>query len=144
MVNCIRRNSIINVKNGDCEIALTLIGKVRNINTFITNSASNLSENIMNVFVILGLTSVVRAIAVQKSTIKYEIPFTILMTILLAVLGLTDNTVSRLDGAILWGFFIVYMLYLLKMAKNGAPMEDVEEAEQNESIWKLVLLVVED
>lgn len=99
-------------------------------------------SNILNVFVILGITSVIRTIAVQKSTIKYEIPFTILVTVLLGVLGLTDNTVGRLDGVILWVFFIAYMLYLLKMAKNGAPMEEVEKAEKGESIWKLLLYVI--
>ena len=35
-------------------------------------------SNILNVFVILGLASVIIPIAVKKSTIKYEIPFTIL------------------------------------------------------------------
>ena len=99
-------------------------------------------SNILNVLIILGLTSVVRTVAVQVSTIKYEIPFTILVTILLAVLGLTDNAVGRFDGAILWVFFIAYMVYLLKMAKNGAPMEDVAEAEENEPIWKMLLMVV--
>lgn len=99
-------------------------------------------SNILNVFVILGITSVICAVAVQKSTIRYEIPFTILVTVLLAVLGLTDNTVGRLDGVILWVFMILYLLYLLKMAKNGAPMEDVAEAEENEPIWKMLLMVV--
>lgn len=99
-------------------------------------------SNIMNILVILGLTSVICKIAVQTSTIKYEIPFTIGVTVLLAVLGLTDNTVGLLDGAILWVFMILYLLYLLWMAKKGAPMEEIEEAEENESIWKLLLLVV--
>jgi cation:H+ antiporter len=99
-------------------------------------------SNILNVFIILGITSVIRAIAVQKSTIQYEIPFTILMTVLLAGLGLTDNSVGRLDGVILWVFMIVYLLYLLKMAKNGAPMEEVEETEKDAPFWKLILFVI--
>ncbi len=99
-------------------------------------------SNILNVFVILGLTSVVCTVAVQKSTIRYEIPFTILISVLLGVLGFSDNTVGRLDGVILWVLMIVYLLYLLKMAKNGAPMEEVEKAEEDEPIWKLLLLVI--
>ncbi len=99
-------------------------------------------SNILNVFIILGLTSVICAVTVQKSTIKYEIPFTILVTVLLGVLGLTDNTVGRLDGVILWVFMILYLLYLLRMAKKGAPMEEIETAEKDEPIWKLVLYVI--
>lgn len=99
-------------------------------------------SNILNVLVILGLTAVVCKVPVQMSTIKYEIPFTIGITVLLAVMGLTDNVVGRLDGGILWVFMILYLLYLLRMAKNGAPMEEIEEAEENESIWKMLLFVV--
>lgn len=98
-------------------------------------------SNILNILVILGLTSVIRRIAVQKSTIKYEIPFTIAVTVLLAVLGLADNKVSRAEGAVLWAFMLLYMLYLLKMAKNG---EDQEEAQPDRKggLPKMLLMVV--
>uniref|UniRef100_UPI004056C0CE calcium/sodium antiporter n=1 Tax=Acetatifactor sp. TaxID=1872090 RepID=UPI004056C0CE len=99
-------------------------------------------SNIMNVFVILGITSVICAIAVQKSTIMYEIPFTIGITVLLAVLGLTDNTVGRFDGVILWAFMILYLLYLLKMAKKGAVTEEMQEDDKDAPIWKLLLLII--
>ena len=101
-----------------------------------------LGSNIMNVLVILGLTAVVRSIAVQKSTVMYEIPFTIFVTALLAILGLMDNQVSRLEGGILWVFMILYLLYLLHMAKNGQPLEETAEAEENEPVWKMLLMIV--
>ena len=80
-------------------------------------------SNIFNVLVILGLTAVICAIPVQKSTVRYEIPFTIAVTAVLAVLGLVDNKISRGEGVILWGLLIVYLLYLLKLAKNGQPLD---------------------
>ena len=100
-------------------------------------------SNILNVFIILGLTAVVRSIAVQSSTIKYEIPLTIGVTILLAVLGLVDNTVSRLEGVILWVVFIGYLLYLLKMAKSGqGTTEETVADTTKEPMWKLIVLVI--
>ncbi len=100
-------------------------------------------SNIMNVLLILGLTSVICQIPVQKSTVKYEIPFVILITAVLAAIGLTDNTVGRLDGVLLWALMIVYLLYLLWMAKNGQPLdEDVPEADKNDKIWKMLLMIV--
>ena len=101
-----------------------------------------LGSNILNVLIILVLTSVVRTISVQKSTVYYEIPFVIIVTAVLAGVGLMDNQVSRLEGGLLWVFFIAYMLYLLRMAKNGAPMEEVPEAGKNESLLKLIFFVV--
>ena len=100
-------------------------------------------SNIMNVLVILGLTAVVRAIAVKKSTIRYELPFTIAVTVVLAVLGLWDNTVSRLDGVILWVLMIAYLIYLLRMAKKGQDVaEDVPELTEKDTPLRMLLSTV--
>lgn len=99
-------------------------------------------SNIFNVLIILGLTAVICVIPVQKSTVRYEIPFTIVITIILAVLGLTDNTVGRAEGVILWVLMIVYLLYLLRLAKNGQPLEDIPEADKNDKVWKMLLMVI--
>lgn len=101
-----------------------------------------LGSNILNVLIILGLTAVIRTIAVQTSTVRYEIPFTILITVLLAGLGLFDNQISRVEGVILWILMIVYLLYLLRMAKNGQPLEEVPEAGKNDSILKMLVMIV--
>ena len=102
-----------------------------------------LGSNILNVLVILGMTAVVRAIAVQKSTIKYEIPFTIFVTVLLGVLGLSDGVISRAEGVVFWAFFIVYLLYLFKMAKDGQQeAEETKKEEKKDSMLKLILLVI--
>ena len=102
-----------------------------------------LGSNILNVLVILGMTAVVRAIAVQNSTIRYEIPFTILVTVLMGVLGLTDGVISRGEGVILWACFLVYMGYLLVMAKKGQDKEaEVQKEEKKDPMWKLIFLVI--
>lgn len=98
-------------------------------------------SNIMNILVILGLTSVICAVPVQKSTVKYEIPFVIIVTAILVLLGLFDNTVGRLDGIILWVLMGVYMVYLLRMAKKGTAQEE-EKKEKKQPVWKLLLMVV--
>ena len=97
-------------------------------------------SNIMNVLVILGLTAVVCVIPVQKSTVRYEIPFMILITAVLAGLGLADNQVSRPEGLILWAFMILYLFYLLRMAKNGTGGE--EAGGKKRPVWLLILMVL--
>ncbi len=98
-------------------------------------------SNILNVLIILGLASVIIPIAVKKSTIKYEIPFTILVTGVLAVLGLWDNKISTLEGVILWGLFILYLGYLFWMTKKGEA--EVEESESKlDKIWKMIVFIL--
>ena len=98
-------------------------------------------SNILNVLVILGVTSVITVLAVGKSTIRYEMPFMIAMTVLLLVLGL-DGQVGRIDGVILWVAFIVYMVYLFMLAKKGMDGAAEEEKPKDVSVIKAILLTI--
>lgn len=100
-------------------------------------------SNIMNVLVILGLTSVIRAVAVKKNTIRYEMPFTIGVTVVLAVMGLLDNQVGRLEGVILWVFMLLYLAYLVWVSKTDKDaIEEVAQAGEKESILKMVIMIL--
>ncbi len=102
-----------------------------------------LGSNIINVLLILGVTAVIRTISVQVSTIRYEIPFVILVTVVLAALGLIDHNVSRAEGAILWVFFICYGVYLYIMSKKGNGQEEEgEETGKKHPIWLLVVMII--
>ena len=98
-------------------------------------------SNILNILIILGLTSVIVAVAVQRSTVRYEMPFMIGISVLLLVFGITGNQVGRAEGAVLWLFFILYILYLYRMTKNQKAQEP-EKKEGKTSIWKLFMLVL--
>ena len=95
-------------------------------------------SNILNIFIILGISAVITTLAVASSTIKYETPFMILVTVLLLVLGL-DGTIGLIDGIILIIAFIAYLTYLFIMAKNNK--EEQPEARQM-AIWKAILLTI--
>ncbi len=102
-----------------------------------------LGSNIMNILVILGLTAIVRRISVQKTTIHYEIPMVIGMTVLLAMMGLQNHRISRIEGVILLGCMVVYMLYLLRLAKRGTvENEELNAYAEKTSMGKLLLFVV--
>lgn len=92
-------------------------------------------SNIMNIFVILGLSAVIIAIAIQESTIKYEIPYLIFISVAFLAMGYTGGSISRLEGVILWAFFILYLAYLFRLAKKGSD----EEEEENRSPLFLLL-----
>ena len=90
-----------------------------------------LGSNILNILIILGLTAVITPLRVQKSTIRYEIPFVFFITIIFALIGLSDQLVGRADGIILWVLFIAYLCYLYFMSVNqraGKKHGEKEEA----------------
>ena len=83
-------------------------------------------SNIMNVFVILGVTAAIIAIAIQDSTVKYEIPYLIFISVAFLITGYTGGSISQLEGVILWALFILYLAYLFRLAKKGSDEEDEE------------------
>lgn len=95
-------------------------------------------SNILNILIILGISVLLATIKIQKSTFRYEIPFMIFVTVILIALGMTGEYVDRIEGVILWGLFILYLLYLFRLAKQGVTEEDQEER----PIWKLLLFMI--
>ena len=96
-------------------------------------------SNIMNILVILGVTSVITAIAVAQSTVRYEIPYMLFITALLMVFGYTGGHITFWEGVLLWVAFIVYLTYLFIMAKNNK--QETEEEGNKKPVWLLLILV---
>ena len=92
-------------------------------------------SNILNILIILGITGVITTVAVSLSTLKYEIPYLIGITIVLMFMGMTGKSINRIEGIILWLLFIVYLGYLFIMAKNGRS--EVDEEKKNEGMVKM-------
>lgn len=99
-----------------------------------------LGSNIINILVILGLASLFTSIKVAKSTMRIEIPFVIVISAVILLLG-RDSMVSRLDGVILWVLFLSYLGYLFWMAKKGNG-DDGAEINTDRAIWMSLLWAV--
>ena len=97
-------------------------------------------SNIMNILLILGIASVIVPLAVQKSTRMIEIPYMIAITVLFGVLGYTGEMVTGVEGGILWIAFLIYLGYLLWMAKKGK--EDNEPDEKQKSLPVQLLMIL--
>ncbi len=97
-------------------------------------------SNILNTLIILGLASAITPIAVAKTTVRFEIPFMLLITLLLPLLGSMGGSINRLEGVILWVLFISYLLYMLWLAKTGQA--ESEQIDVKGSVWKMLLMVI--
>lgn len=99
-----------------------------------------LGSNIMNILVILGITSVITKVAIQKSTFQYEIPFMIFVTVVLVVFGMRDGIISRIEGVILWILFLGFLFYLFKLSKVDTG--ETESVVKDLTIVKCILYIV--
>ena len=98
-------------------------------------------SNILNVFIILGIASVITAIAVAKTTIRYEIPIMLAVTLLLLAFGTTGGTINFMEGILLLVCFVGYLGYMFLMMKKG-EMQAEEIESSNAPVWKMLLMGV--
>ncbi len=96
-------------------------------------------SNILNVMVILGLTGAITSVAVQKSTLFIEIPYMLVVTVALLIMGMMGGSINLVEGIILWVMFIVYLGYLFVLAKKGKQEEGEKETR---STWKLLIFAI--
>ena len=94
-----------------------------------------IGSNIANLFLILGLSSIIRAIKFKRETRLIEIPLCLVLTIIFISLCNLNQDVSIGDGIILLVLFVLFIIYTIVMAKKGEAFdkEDDEEEESNDS-----------
>lgn len=97
-------------------------------------------SNILNILIILGLTALITNVAIQKSTFLYEIPFMLIVTVVLIIFGITGGTVTFAEGVIFWIMFLFYLGYLFVMARK----DNSEDAEGVKAypVWKCILFML--
>lgn len=87
-----------------------------------------LGSNIMNIFLILGISALFTPLAIQKTTLWIEIPFVVLITIALLVMGVVGEQLGLADGIIMWVLFIAFFVYLIVLSKKGNAGGELQEA----------------
>lgn len=92
-----------------------------------------IGSNILNILLILGVSSLVHSLTVKSNTVKKEIPITLLISTLLVVLlgdSMFDknsiNSFTRGDGIAVLLFFSIFIYYLFNQMRHKKE-EDVEE-----------------
>lgn len=97
-------------------------------------------SNIFNVLLIVGVAATVAPIAIQRATVRRDIPIAIVASIMLTFMMLDDN-ISRIDALILFAAFIAFIWITLHNSKNDANEKDAS-TEKVIPTWKSVLFII--
>lgn len=96
-------------------------------------------SNILNILIILGVSSVIFPLIVKKSTLKVDIPIVIGATTVLFLLGLSGK-VFWWGGLIMLLGFGLYLTYLFIGAKKNKDEDETEIKDM--PIWKSIIFVI--
>ena len=100
-------------------------------------------SNIFNSLFIVGCAALVAPMTILHSTVRRDIPFALVSSVMLLMMCL-DSTISRLDAAILFLFFVVFMVITVRGARQGGDAEKTQQAEEKPKspAWAAAMIVV--
>lgn len=88
-------------------------------------------SNIFNALLIVGVAALVAPMTILRSTVFKDVPCALVASVVLLMMCQNDWVITRLDGAILFIFFLVFMRLTIKGATSAQPAP--QEAEEKEA-----------
>ncbi len=109
-----------------------------------------IGSNIFNLFLILGVSSVIYPLAVHKNALWKEIPYSLLATFVFFVLvndqlffGSETNTLTTFDASILLVMFALFLIYIfMNLTRNPEENELVDDIVIMSSVKTTVMIVL--
>lgn len=108
-----------------------------------------IGSNIFNITLVIGLTAFLNPLKVESETIRKEIPFALLASVVLLVLvsdvalqTVGSNLITRADGIIILLFFAVFLYYIFEVVRKSREKTTVEQQTSNETWEKNVFLTI--
>jgi len=102
-----------------------------------------IGSNIFNITLVVGITALINPLKVESATIRKEIPFTLLGSMVLLVVisdialqGFSSNLITRGDGFIFLLIFSVFMYYIFEVAKNNREQMETEDVTEKSPLGK--------
>lgn len=80
--------------------------------------ANVVGSNFFNILVVLGVSSLISNLPVDKNVIKKDTPFLILVSLMILLFSF-DLYISRFEGILLLGLFLYFIVSTIKNAKNN-------------------------
>lgn len=113
-----------------------------------------MGSNITNILLILGGAALLHPLTVHSNLVRRELPLMLLVT-LLGGLMLCDSQLSRLDGVALLAFALLYLLFIIRIARRAErnnsdtlTREQLAELPRDDSgntvafLWLAVALII--
>ena len=100
-------------------------------------------SNIFNALLIVGMAALVAPISILPSTVKKDIPFALVSSVLLVLLCGFDGMIQWYDAVIMLVFFTVFMVITLREAKSGEIKEETTaEKKPMSKLMSIVWIVI--
>lgn len=112
---------VVNIISGSKELDGVIFGNI-------------IGSNIFNIFLILGISSVIYPLTVQRNALWKEIPYSLFVSLMFFILindilfrGADSNVLSTVDAVILLVLFAIFLIYIFMNLKRHPEEADGED-----------------
>ena len=120
------------------ELSVSVTASMTNSNSLAVSNV--IGSNIFNLMVVLGASAIISAMAVQDSVLKKDIPFSIAITLFLAVYGYIRGGIDRVGGVILLVIFAAFIFVMIRNALRERR-DNLSAADEGDEIKKHPILL---
>lgn len=107
-----------------------------------------IGSNIFNIFLILGIASIIYPLTVERNALWKEVPYSLLATFIFFILvndvmffGGDVNALDTKDGIILLVMFVLFLVYIfMNLSRN--PEAEVDDIEMHSNLRTTIMIVV--
>lgn len=137
--------TIVGIGTSMPELVVSLTGALKgNADIAIGNIVGS---NIFNSLFILGITALLRPIAMTRENVRIDIPLNIITSTLLIIFGMhatlfgigDHDSLSRIDGAV---FLVLFAGYMYWSFKSGKTDEAMETDHDDRKLWVAIIMVI--
>lgn len=126
---------IVSIGTSLPELSVSVSSSLNGMNDL--SVANVVGSNIFNILMVLGFSSLIIKLPIEKNSIKFDLPFLNIVNIMLLAM-LINLTLGRFNGVILIGIFVYFLWHTMKpILKNK---DNTEEEIENKLSFKVIVL----
>ena len=97
-------------------------------------------SNIANIALILGVTALVHTIPTQRITLRLDLPFMLLASVLFIAVAMT-GTIGRVAGIVGFLMLVAFVSFQVHNSRKANRDDEGEQAEPM-ALWKAILMII--
>lgn len=132
--------TIVSIGTSLPETAVSISAAMNGSNSLAISNVTG--SNIFNLMVVVGVCALMQTIAVDKETIKRDIPLSLLAAILMLVFGFTKNVLGLVEGLILFAVFVAYIITMIRSAMKSRKESEENDATVSQSVLMSIICIV--
>lgn len=139
--------TIVGMGTSSPELYVSLVSAFKGLGDMSVGNV--LGSNICNTLLILGVTAIITPFPIERNTLKRDIPFGVIVSLLLLVIcsdslffGSAVNSISRIEGIMLLVIFSGFLYYTIFHSKDTGPEaeETAKSSLDGKHIWLLIVI----